>query len=127
MQANPLDPCPLAALAATTLHIERETAFAQPTPLSLGLRSKQRPYAVEELGIRRRIAPRRASDWTLVHHNDTTERLHSFKPTVRPNTVSLDTVPPPVEAPPHRASQDDIHQRRLARPRDTGHHVERAT
>src|SRR5829696_3265562 len=101
-----------AVFAATTLHIERETAWLVSANLGLRRLSKQPPYMVEHPGIGGGVGPRRTSDWGLVDVNDLVDLISSAD-----RAMAAGHLPRVVDPLGEGVVQDMVDQGRLTRPR----------
>ena len=75
---------PLAQRASSDLGVEAEGAGQKSATLALGELSKQVSHLVEELGVRRRIAPRGPTDRTLIDFDQLVQKLDPLDRSVSP-------------------------------------------
>ena len=107
---------PLALLTAPAFHVEAEPPRVIPTDPRRRQPREQIADLVEHACVRRRIAPRRPPDRRLVHHDAFLQQVQPANLPMRPRPL-LAAVPLSED----RATQDVIHQRRLAAPADARH------
>src|SRR2546423_1341367 len=104
----------LARLAAPALDVEREAPRLVAAHLCVGRQRIELADVCEEIGVRRRVRPRRAADRALIDLDHLVERLD---PLDRFVLARLDAHPlQPVR---ERLVDDLVHERRLAGPRHT--------
>mgnify|MGYP001351297743 CR=1 FL=1 len=122
LHVDAVGPVALARLASAAAgragrHVEAESPGLVAADLGVGQGGVEVANLVEDLDVRRRIAPRRAADGFLVDVDDLVEVLEPFDGVVQPRGDFFRAVQPPREFLTH----DVDHQRALAAARHTGH------
>ena len=106
----------LARLAPPAFHVEREPAGLIAAHLRFLCACEQRADLVEHARVRRRVRARRAADRRLVDVHDLVDPLGALDA-----IVSARSILRPVQHRGEGAVENVVHERRLARSRDTGH------
>src|SRR5436190_1089099 len=109
-------PVALARLTAATADVEREAARLVAAHLRLGCHRVELANVVEQLGVGRRVRPRRSPDRRLV---DVDHLVVAVDPLTAGVVARLDTHP--VQSVRERLVDDLVHERRLSGARDAGH------
>ena len=110
-----------ARIATSALHVETETALAVPANFAFFHAREKVAHVVPNLGVRRRIASRRAANRRLVDFNHLVDILEAFQ------VVELsDRIFGIVEHASQFATQNLVNQSALAGARNTRHHGQSA-